>query len=123
MRRGWTLVVVGAVVLAGCEAPTRPEHRTRINRIEMSGALAATGVVEMKAVITYPSDDGGTVRLAAPTLGTVSNVRIDGSPRTSSGEGVDIDVQGAHPTLEWSVAGAAERYVDGAIVTLPLWTP
>lgn len=123
MRRGWWgIVLVGVVALSACDTPTRPERTLRIEHITMSGSVRADGVA-MRATIAYPSEDGGPLRLGAPTLGTVTGVRLNGSPRTSSGERVDIDPAGTNVDVEWLVAGAVEHYADGVIVTLPIWTP
>ncbi|MEY2453116.1 MAG: putative rane protein [Acidimicrobiaceae bacterium] len=117
------MAIVGVCVLAGCDAPTRPEHRERITNLDFFATAQADGDVAVKLTIEFPSDDGGTLRLAAPTLGTISDVRLDGSPRSASGETVDVDPNERAATVEWIVHGAIERYPDGAIVTLPVWTP
>ena len=115
-------MLVGTVALAGCDTPTRPERTLRIEHITSSGSVRPDGVA-MRATIAYPSDDGGPLRLGAPTLGTVTEVQLNGSPRSASGERVDIDPTGTTADVEWLVAGAVENYADGVIVTLPIWTP
>jgi hypothetical protein len=123
MRWAGVSLVVVVVGLTGCDAPTRPEHTTRLTDYGINGALQVNGSVEMNATVQYPSDDGGPLRLSAPTLGEVGQVQIQSSPRSASGETVDLDPQGTRAFVSWVVHGAAERYGDGAIVTLPLWTP
>lgn len=115
-------MLLAVVVLPACDTPTRPDRTLRIEHITLSGSVQAEGVA-MRATIAYPSDDGGPLRLGAPTLGTVSGVRLNGSPRSGSGERVDIDPTGTRADVEWLVAGAVEQYADGVIVTLPVWTP
>lgn len=122
MRRGWALALIAVVLLVGCDAPTRPEHTVRIRRYSFAAVVQPDGAIQMTATVEYPSDDGGPLRLGAPTLGTVDDLEIDGSPRTSSGETVDVDPRGAKSTVVYVVQGAVERYADGAIVTLPVWT-
>lgn len=118
------MVFVGLLVLlAGCDAPTRPEHDTRIERIGVAATVQANGDVKMNASIIYPSDDGGALRLGAPTLGTISDLMINGSPRTASGESVDLDLEGRSVIADWVVHNAVERYPDATIVTIPVWTP
>lgn len=122
MRRGWWLTILTLFVLAGCDAPTRPEHTTRIESLDVTAVVQPNGDVAMKMTVTYPGDEGGALRVGAPTLGTVSDVTIDGSPRSASGANVDLDPEGRTHTVEWVLHGAVERYGDGAIVTLPVWT-
>jgi len=50
-------------------------------------------------------------------------VTIGNSPVRRRGDTVDVDPQESRAFVSWVVHGAAERYSDGAIVTLPLWTP
>lgn len=115
--------LVAVATLAGCDAPTRPEHTTRVVHLEQQGAVLVNGDVRLTTTITFPGDDGGPLRLRAPTLGTVSDVVVDGSPRTASGERLDLDLDGRDHTVEFVIHGAVERYADAAIVTLPLWSP
>ena len=132
MRRGWrgwrgwrqafVAAVVGVIVLAGCDAPTRPEHTVRLRDYSVTGSFQPNGFVEMQATAQYPSVDGGPLRLGAPTLGDISEVQLDRSPRSATGETVDLDPQGARVFVSWTVRGATERYADGVIVTLPVWT-
>lgn len=124
MRRAWVgLALLGVAMTAGCDAPTRPEHTTRLTQLVVTAAVQADGNAAMRAEAGYPTDDGGVFRAGAPTLGTISGVTLDGSPRTGGGEHVDVNPRGTHPVVEWQVNGAAERYSDGAIVTIPVWTP
>jgi hypothetical protein len=123
VRRGWWLVIVVVVVLAGCDAPTRPEHTERLRSVEMAGVIQPDGAATMHESVVFPSSDGGTLRLGAPTLGSVDGVRVDGSPRSGGGERVDVDPRGYQPQVDWVVHGSVERYPDAAIVTLPIWTP
>ena len=122
MRRGWA-VILAVLVFAGCDAPTRPEHTLRLNRVSADASLQPNGDVALQVRVGYPSDDGGPLRLGAPTLGEIADVTLDGSPRTASGEAVDIDPQSSSAVVAWTVKGASERYTDGVIVTLPVWTP
>lgn len=122
MPRGWALALVAVAVLVGCDAPTRPQHTVRVQQYSFTGAVQPDGSVKMSATIVYPSDDGGPLRLGAPTLGTVEQLQFDGSPRTSSGETVEVDPRGAKSTVDYVIQGAVERYADGVIVTLPVWT-
>jgi len=117
------VVFVGVVLLAGCDAPTRPEHTTRIERLDETATMQPNGDVAMKLAVAYPSDDGGKLRLGAPTLGTIDNVNINGSPRTASGENVDLDLDGRSVTADWVLHNGVERYADAAIVTIPVWVP
>ena len=114
--------MVGVVLLTGCDAPTRPQHTERLRSLNLSGTLQSDAFV-MRAAVAYPSDDGGPLRLGAPTLGEIDQLRIDGSPRSSSGPTVDVDPQGRLPDIQWRLVGAVEQYADGIIVTLPVWTP
>ena len=123
VRRAWLLVIVAAFVFTACDAPTRPEHTTRLTDYGVNGALQVNGSVEMNAVVQYPTTDGGPLRLGAPTLGQVGEVTIGNSRRSASGETVDVDPQESRAFVSWVVHGVAERYSDGAIVTLALWTP
>jgi hypothetical protein len=91
--------------------------------VELTGVIEPDGATTMHQSVAFPSDDGGTLRLAAPTLGSVDGVRVDGSPRSAGGERVDVDPRGSAPQVDWVVRGAVERYADAAIVTLPVWTP
>jgi hypothetical protein len=115
--------ILGVMLLAGCDAPTRPEHTTRVTDYGITAAVQVNGSVDMQAVVQYPSDDGGPLRLGAPTLGEVTDVQLERSPRTATGATVDLDPQGTRAFVSWTVQGASERYADGVIVTLPLWTP
>ncbi|MEY2434880.1 MAG: hypothetical protein QOC92_4605, partial [Acidimicrobiaceae bacterium] len=123
MRRAGLLAVVALFVVAGCDAPTRPQHGVRVKQFDVNGSMQADGTVQMQAVVVYPSDDGGPLRLGAPTLGVVADVRLDNSPRSSSAQTVDVDPRGVRTGVDWAVRGASERYEDGVIVTLPIWTP
>ena len=124
MRWGWAAAIVGVCVLAGCDAPTRPEHTDRFRHVSASViTLKPNGDAVMGGVFEYPSTDGGPLRLGAPTLGTVDEVLVDRSPRTVSGETVDLDPSEPRAAVNWTVTGASERYADGVIVTLPVWTP
>ena len=123
MRRAWWLAVLMMPALAGCDAPTRPEHTERLRSIEVTGAIQSDGITTMHESVVFPTDDGGTLRLGAPTLGSVDGVRVNGSPRSGGGERVDVDPRGNQPQIDWLVTGAVERYTDAAIVTVPVWTP
>jgi hypothetical protein len=90
--------------------------------LTFTAVVQPDGVIKMHAIVQYPSDDGGPLRLGAPTLGSVEQLQLDGSPRSSSGENVELDPRGATSTIDYVVQGAVERYSDGAIVTLPAWT-
>ena len=114
---------MGLVLLAGCDAPTRPEHTTRIENLDATAAVQPNGDVVMNLGVAYPSDDGGKLRLGAPTLGTIDGVAINGSPRTASGENVDLDLDGKSIAADWTLHNAVERYPDATIVTIPVWTP
>ena len=114
---------MGLVLLAGCDAPTRPEHTTRIEKLDAAATVQPTGEVAMNLAVAYPSEDGGKLRLGAPTLGTISDLTINGSPRTASGESVDLDLEGRSVAADWVLHNAVERYPDAAIVTVPVWTP
>ena len=122
MRRAWAVGILALVAVAGCDAPTRPEHTVRIERLSVSATQVDDGV-SMQVTVNYPSDDGGPLRLGAPTLGSVTDVRVGGSPRSGSGETVDVNPTGRIAAVEYVVRGAVERYSDGVIVTLPIWTP
>jgi len=117
------VVCIGLVLLAGCDAPTRPEHHTSIENLDATATMQPNGDVAMKLGVAYPSDDGGKLRLGAPTLGTISDLNINGSPRTSGGENVDLDLDGRSITADWMLHDGVERYADAAIVTIPVWTP
>jgi hypothetical protein len=117
------VVFVSLVLLAGCDAPTRPEHATRLDHLGLAATVQPNGDVAMNAAIRYPSDDGGSLRLGAPTLGTISDVAINRSPRTASGENVDLDLEGSSVIADWVLHNAVERYPDATIVTIPVWTP
>ena len=123
MARSWAAVIAVALVLTACDAPTRPEHATLLTDYGVNGTLQVNGSVELQAVVQYPSNEGGPLRLGAPTLGEVSDVQLERSPRTATGETVDLDPQGSRAFVSWTVRGASERYADGVVVTLPLWTP
>ena len=113
---------MAVLLFAGCDAPTRPEHATRVTTLDVTGAVQPNGDVLVRLLIEFPNDDGGVVRLGAPTLGTVDGVQLDASPRTASGQSVDLDVEGKEHNIVYVVHGAVERYPDAAIVTLPIWT-
>src|SRR4051812_26614232 len=118
------VVCIGLVLVAGCDAPTRPEHTTRIAKLDnVSSSIDLNGDVGMATTVYFPSEEGGAIRLGTPTLGAVSDVQLDGSPRTASGENVDLDLEGDAVAMTWVVHGAVERHADAAIVTIPLWTP
>ena len=115
------MAIAALPFVAGCDAPTRPEHTTRVVGVQPHIAVQPNGDMTVKADVVYPGLGGGPLRLGAPTLGSVSDVKLDGSPRTVTGERVDLDPQGQEPTVEWTVHGAVERYADAAIVTIPVW--
>ena len=117
------MVLLGLVLLAGCDAPTRPEHSTSIEKLDAAATVQPNGDVAMRLGVAYPSDDGGKLRLGAPTLGTIDGVEINGSPRTASGESVDLDLDGRSIAANWQLHNAIERYPDATIVTIPVWTP
>ena len=71
MRRALVAGVFAVLVLAGCDAPTRPVHTERVRHLTFAGIVQPDGGIQMRATIEYPSDDGGPLRLGAPTLGSV----------------------------------------------------
>ena len=91
--------------------------------LDSTAQVEPTGDVDMSLTVEYPNDDGGSLRLGAPTLGQVTDVRLRTIPRTATGEHVDLDVQDRGAVIDWVVHGEVERYADAAIVTIRLWTP
>src|SRR5581483_7178253 len=59
-RKTWWVVVIGVLVFAGCDAPTRPEHTTRLTSLHSTAIVQADGTVSMNAVLQYPNDGGGS---------------------------------------------------------------
>jgi hypothetical protein len=121
-RRALVGLALALVVLSACDAPTRPDHDVRVTSVALTAAVHADGKVSMSSAVTFPDGEGGPFAIAAPTLGSLDDIRVDGNPRRDSGGEADLDPQGAASTVTWVVEGAVERYGDGAIVTIPVWS-
>ena len=116
------LVVLVLVLLSACDAPTRPEHDVRVRSVSLEAVVGADGTVAVSGTIEYPTDEGGPFTVAAPTLGSLRDVRVDGNPRRGSSTEMKLDPTARSAAVAWVVDGAVERYADGAIVAVPVWS-
>jgi hypothetical protein len=113
--------LLALVAVSGCDAPTRPDRSVRIERVTVDARQEGDGF-RVRLTATFPSDDGGQLQLSAPTLGSVSDVQVNGSPRSVSGERASVDASARVVAVDYVVHGALERYTDGVVATLPVWT-
>jgi hypothetical protein len=90
--------------------------------VTLDAVVGADGAVAVAGTVEYPTDDGGPFTVEAPTLGTLREVRVDGNPRTGGSTSMKLDPTARSASVAWVIDGAVERYADGAIVSLPVWT-
>jgi hypothetical protein len=135
-RRGILgIVVLGALVLAGC----RPEvqfdfdgRQSKIDAVRTDATVQADGVVLVSQRYTFDSEDGGTVALPAalvnPSLppdaqlsvGGVRNVSVDGAPTTPDAGtfAPQLRIRKQRATVAYEVVGAVQRYADTAVARI-----
>ena len=135
-RRGiFGILVLGALVLAGC----RPEvqfdfdgRQSKIDAVRTDATVQPDGVVRVSQRYTFDSEDGGTVALPAalvnPSLppeaqlsvGGVRNVTVDGAPTTPEAGTFDpqLRIRKERATVAYEVVGAVKRYADTAVARI-----
>src|SRR4051812_2366632 len=114
------VLVIGLVLLAGCDAPTRPERQGQTSSVTVDGTLGADGSAALTEHVAFVGEHGGVVALRAPVLASVKDVSVDGSPRTDSTTSGSVQLRVLRPdaTVAARVEGIAERYADIVVVTV-----
>lgn len=128
-RRLAALAAVGTlVIVAGC----RPEvtfdadgRQSQIDRVDVTAAVRADGIVHVEQRYTFASDDGGTVGVPdlADLTGAIpgaTNLTLDGQPATPNGGtfNAELAIDAKRGTVGYDLTGAVQRYQDAAIVEL-----
>ncbi|MEO7555631.1 MAG: hypothetical protein ABIV94_03380 [Acidimicrobiales bacterium] len=93
-----------------------------MRRVDVGASVSGDDGAAMSATVTYPTTEGGPFAVAAPSLGSIGDLRVDGNPRQAGGATAAVDPRAEKAVVSWIVRGVVERYADGAIVTLPVWT-
>lgn len=119
------VVFAAAFAIGGCDAaPTRPERSTRTHRVTVDAEVSPQGMVAVRFNVAFTRRDGGPVGVRAPILTTASKITIDGAPRSESvTDGVtQVRLRSRRGQVAFDLEGAVERYVDVAVITVPVWT-
>jgi hypothetical protein len=128
-RRLVGIAAVGALVLvAGC----RPEvtfdtdgRQSQIDRVLVTAAVRADGIVHVEQRYTFASADGGTVGVpdladATGAIPGATNLTLDGQPATPTGGtfNAELAIDAKRGTVGYDLTGAVKRYLDAAIAEL-----
>lgn len=113
------------VVGGACDAaPTRAERTTHVEEVTVVVEVAGSGLVTIISSVRFDNSEGGTLIVRAPVLTSASNIVVDGGLRSGEASGGEVEVRsrGLEGTVQFDLAGAVERYVDVALVTIPVWS-
>ena len=115
------LLGIMVVVAGGCDAPTRPERSSPVASIALDATLTADGTVQVRQDVAFLHAKGGSFVVAAPLLGSLSDVAVDGNQRSGGGDSTTLDVRARQAAIDATVTGGTDRYTDVAEVSVVVW--
>lgn len=118
---GLVLAALAALVLTGCDAPTRTDRVSPFDRIKIEATIDASGNATVTSTYSLSSNGPEPLRIDAPPGGSIQSLDIDDNPQRAGSATTDVTIDGPNSVVHADLVGVVERTNESASVHLGLW--